>query len=236
MHERIFRLTEVNQSQTPSGSFRVATKDDMRLLAQWTLAFHHEAVPNDPLFDVQGVTKRRTAYKAIFIWDDGIPVSVAATSHPTTNGVSVNFGLHPTRVSRERVCHRVCGKLEPASSRFRFFVRPPLRRSCKSDIKPSLQEDRLSPYLRLCRVAPCRRVTVGRPWNTGRNTKKPRSDTNGSVFRHFSCLLLFFEFLREAQVSSLARLLHSLKPRRSPRGTAQYHSCSWFVLHFISFS
>ena len=33
MHERIFRLTEVNQSQTPSGSFRVATKDDMRLLA-----------------------------------------------------------------------------------------------------------------------------------------------------------------------------------------------------------
>jgi len=185
----------VNQSQTPSGSFRVATKDDMRLLAQWTLAFHYEAVPNDPLSDVQGVTKRRTAHKAIFIWDDGIPVSVAATSRPTTNGVSVNLAYTPPEC-RGRGYATVCGKLEPASSRFRLFVLPPLRRSCKSDIKPSLQEDRLSPYLRLCRVAPCRRVTVGRPWNTGRKTKKQDLIPAALffvIFPVFRCSLSFCE-------------------------------------------
>ena len=59
MRQRICRLSEVNQPQTPSGSFRAATRDDLALLVQWTLAFHHEAVPNDPLPDVQGATRRR---------------------------------------------------------------------------------------------------------------------------------------------------------------------------------
>jgi len=95
MRHRIYRLTEVNQSQTPSGSFRVATKDDLTLLAQWTLAFHHEAVPNDPLSDVQGATRRRVAHKEIFVWEDAGPVSVAARSRPTTNGVSVNLVYTP---------------------------------------------------------------------------------------------------------------------------------------------
>jgi len=95
MRHRIYRLTEVNQSQTPSGSFRVATKDDLTLLAQWILAFHHEAVPNDPLSDVQGATRRRIAHKEIFVWEDTGPVSVAAGSRPTTNGVSVNLVYTP---------------------------------------------------------------------------------------------------------------------------------------------
>ena len=85
MRQRIYRLTEVNQSQIPSGSFRAATKDDLTLLAQWTLAFHHEAVPNDPLSDVQGATRRRIAHKEIFVWEEAGPVSV----------VSVNLAYTP---------------------------------------------------------------------------------------------------------------------------------------------
>jgi predicted GNAT family acetyltransferase len=95
MHHRIYKLTEVHQSQLPSGSFRAATKDDLTLLAQWTLAFHHEAVPNDPLSDVQEATRRRIANKEIFVWEDAGPVSVAASSRPTTNGVSVNLVYTP---------------------------------------------------------------------------------------------------------------------------------------------
>ncbi len=95
MSQRIYRLIEVNLSQTPSGSFRAATTDDLALLAQWTLAFHHEAVPNDPLSDVQGATRRRIAHKEIFVWEDAGPVSVAAMSRPTTNGVSVNLVYTP---------------------------------------------------------------------------------------------------------------------------------------------
>jgi len=95
MRQRIYRLTEVNQSQIPSGSFRATTKDDRPLLAQWTLAFHHEAVPNDPLSDVQGATRRRIANKKIFVWEDAGPVSVAARSRQTPNGVSVNLVYTP---------------------------------------------------------------------------------------------------------------------------------------------
>ena len=91
MRQRIYRLTEVNQPQLPSGSFRAATKDDLTLLAQWTLAFHHEAVPNNPLSDVQEATRRRIAHKEIFVWENAGLVSVAAKSRPTTNGVSVNL-------------------------------------------------------------------------------------------------------------------------------------------------
>ncbi len=95
MRQRIYRLTEVNQSQIPSGSVRAATQDDLTLLAQWILAFHHEAVPNDPLSDVQGATRRRIANKEIFVWEDVGPVSVAARSRPTTNGVSVHLVYTP---------------------------------------------------------------------------------------------------------------------------------------------
>lgn len=95
MRQRIYRLTEVNQSQIPSGSFRAATQDDLTLLAQWILAFHHEAVPNNPLSDVQGTARRRIDHNEIFVWEDAGPVSVAARSRPTTNGVSVNLVYTP---------------------------------------------------------------------------------------------------------------------------------------------
>jgi hypothetical protein len=49
-----------------------------------------------------------------------------------------------------------------------------------------------------------------------------------------SAVLCVSASLREAQAFSLARSLHSLKPQRSRRGTAQHHSCSWFVPHFAS--
>jgi len=95
LRHRIYKLSDVNQAQTPSGSFSPATRDDLTLLVQWTLAFHHEALPNDPLSDVQGATKNRIDHKHIFIWEDAGPVSMAARSRPTTNGVSVNLVYTP---------------------------------------------------------------------------------------------------------------------------------------------
>ena len=84
LRHRIYKLSDVNQAQTPSGSFSPATRDDLTLLVQWTLAFHHEALPNDPLSDVQGATKNRIDHKHIFIWEDAGPVSMAARSRPTS--------------------------------------------------------------------------------------------------------------------------------------------------------
>ena len=95
LRHRIYKLTEVNKQETPSGSFKAATRDDLALLVQWTRAFYHEAVPNDPLPDVQEATMRRIDRKDIFIWENGGPVSMAAKTRPTTNGVSVNLVYTP---------------------------------------------------------------------------------------------------------------------------------------------
>ena len=51
------------------------------------------------------------------------------------------------------------------------------------------------------------------------------------IFPVFRCSLRLCAFARY-DLFSLARSLHSLKPQRSRRGTAQQHS--WFVPHFAS--
>ena len=126
----------------------------------------------------------------------------------------------------ERVCHRVCGKLEPAPSRFRFFVLHALCQSRKSGIKPCLQEDRLSPRRRFCRVALCRHFTGGRPWSTGRNTKN--QDLTPAVTLSFAVLCVFARY----SLFSLARSLRSLKPQGSLRDAFGFSSSPYVPLSF----
>mgnify|MGYP001102071630 CR=1 FL=1 len=91
MRQRVYSLTQVNPPPVTHGSLRVAKKTDLPLLTQWALAFHHEAVPNNPLSDVEELVRRKTEQAEIVIWEDGNPVSMAARARPTANGVAVNL-------------------------------------------------------------------------------------------------------------------------------------------------
>lgn len=101
MRQRVYALTQVNPPPVTHGSLRVAKKADLTLLTQWTLAFHHEAVPNNPLSDVEELVRRKTEQAEIVIWEDGNPVSMAARARPTANGVAVNLVYTPPEQRRK---------------------------------------------------------------------------------------------------------------------------------------
>ncbi|MCK4393831.1 GNAT family N-acetyltransferase [Candidatus Bipolaricaulota bacterium] len=101
MRQRVYALTQVNPPRVTHGSLRVAKKADLPLLTQWTLAFHHEAVPNNPLSDVEELVRRKTEQAEIVIWEDGNPVSMAARARPTANGVAVNLVYTPPEQRRK---------------------------------------------------------------------------------------------------------------------------------------
>ena len=79
-------------------------------------------------------------------------------------------------------------------------------------------------------------MLFSRPFAIAHSRRKDRQEKHFLVVLYPTpaLSLAFSASLREAQAFSFARSLHSLKSQRSPRGTAQHYSCSWFVPHFAS--
>jgi hypothetical protein len=78
----------------PSGRFRPATPADQERLSQWTSAFVNEARVPDPVDATRIVTDAITRGR-LHVWDDGAPVSMAAWTGKTPNGVRINFVYTP---------------------------------------------------------------------------------------------------------------------------------------------
>ncbi len=92
---RIYQLREVVPPRARPGSFRVAAEDDQKLLSQWTLSFFLEALPNEPMPDVQKTTRNRIEQRELFVWEDGQAVSLAGVSRPTMRGSTVSVVYTP---------------------------------------------------------------------------------------------------------------------------------------------
>ncbi len=97
---RVYQLIEVIPPRECSGSFRKAVVYDQALIAQWTLSFFREALPRDPMPDVQEATRGRIEQGEIFVWEDGRPVSLAAASRPTAHGATVTLVYTPPEYRR----------------------------------------------------------------------------------------------------------------------------------------
>ena len=78
----------------PSGSFRRATPDDHNLLTAWTAVFVSEARLPEPV-DAGRVVQDGIDRGRLHVWDDGGPVSMAAWTGKTPNGVRINFVYTP---------------------------------------------------------------------------------------------------------------------------------------------
>jgi RimJ/RimL family protein N-acetyltransferase len=81
------RLYQLGQLTPPTvaGRPRVATEDDVDLMAQWRLAFENEALPDQRGHDDNGAAIRRMfelGYSNVLWEDGGEPVSWAAASAP----------------------------------------------------------------------------------------------------------------------------------------------------------
>ena len=91
MPQRIYRLTTPPTVPDVPGMFREATHADRDLLVRWVEAFAAEALPDSPHSDagdgVDGSLRREG--RALFLWEDGGPVSLAGFGGSTPNGSRV---------------------------------------------------------------------------------------------------------------------------------------------------
>jgi uncharacterized protein len=92
MAERIYRLERVTPPSGVSGAVRTATPDDRDLLIDWMRAFLREALAGEGESESEALVDSalRTGSRSFYIWEDeGRPVSVAAVTGPTPNGIRV---------------------------------------------------------------------------------------------------------------------------------------------------
>ena len=93
--QRIYQIERVTRpSRVASGALRLARASDAALLAGWIAAFAAEATPDERV-DAAEAARHRIAHGMLFLWEDPEPVSMAAWSGKTPNGVRVNLVYTP---------------------------------------------------------------------------------------------------------------------------------------------
>jgi uncharacterized protein len=92
VRERTFELREVIHPQLSPGHMRMATPDDLELLAQWLVDFTDEALHG---IEERTLDEARTRIQPgieqgmFFVWEDGEVVSMTGTTRPTTHGITI---------------------------------------------------------------------------------------------------------------------------------------------------
>ena len=97
--ERAFRLTKVTPPRPVGGHMRLAELDDRSLVTEWLVAFGVEALRQPPdLARMEAYADRliaRLGGRAMYLWDDGGPVSMTLASAVTPHGSRVGAVYTP---------------------------------------------------------------------------------------------------------------------------------------------
>jgi len=98
--QRIYRLDKVSAVDTAPGHLRLASLAEKELLARWSHSFYLDVFaagsPNTPEADITAAIERKNVY----LWEDGVPVSMAARTRPTENGIAVSGVYTPPELRR----------------------------------------------------------------------------------------------------------------------------------------
>jgi uncharacterized protein len=93
--QRIYQIERVTgPSRVAPGALRLARESDASLLASWIAAFAAEATPDDRV-DAAEAARHRITHGMLSLWEDPDPVSMAAWSGKTPNGVRINLVYTP---------------------------------------------------------------------------------------------------------------------------------------------
>lgn len=95
MDQRIYACTKVQDMKLSPGIFRAAELRDIPLLGQWIYDFATEAVEAISMKQAIDMAKHGTEQSAIYLWDNGEPVSMAQQTRPTLHGAVVNLVYTP---------------------------------------------------------------------------------------------------------------------------------------------
>jgi predicted GNAT family acetyltransferase len=90
MSQRVYALREVIPPRPVPGQLRAATREDVALVAQWTVGFHVDifGTPQE-LAEAEESAERKILDGDLYLWEDQRPVSMAGRTRPTAHGISV---------------------------------------------------------------------------------------------------------------------------------------------------
>jgi len=89
MRQRSYKLTSLDAVPPTSGILRVATSDDLDLVAEWISQFESEALANIGSRSTKASAARRIAAGDIHLWCDPAPRTMAASARPTKRAIAV---------------------------------------------------------------------------------------------------------------------------------------------------
>jgi predicted GNAT family acetyltransferase len=90
LHTRAYELKYVIQPpMLPAGFMRQAVPNDLALGTAWEQAFIDEALGENEPHPSQERTRQRILNGELFLWVDGEPVSMAVTTRPLGQGISI---------------------------------------------------------------------------------------------------------------------------------------------------
>ena len=95
MQMRVFEARKVADMSLPPGRLRLACMDDHLLMAEWIANFSVEIREPVDLEGAKSHAERSIKGQELYIWDDGVPVSIAKESRPTRNGTTINTVYTP---------------------------------------------------------------------------------------------------------------------------------------------
>jgi uncharacterized protein len=101
--QRIYQIERVTDPpRIATGALRPARQSDLPLVTSWVAAFAAEATPNEPV-NAAEIAAHRIGHDMLFLWEDPEPVSMAAWSGKTPNGLRVNFVYTPPSFAEPRL-------------------------------------------------------------------------------------------------------------------------------------
>jgi len=95
MAQRIYRLTELVEPIFDHGAMRNATMGDTELVESWAAEFHREADGAEPSPTLRELYRERILEGSVYLWENGVPVSMAISARPTRNGISIGTVYTP---------------------------------------------------------------------------------------------------------------------------------------------
>ena len=108
---RVYELREVLRPVPEHGQLRLAMETDVELASRWSYEFTLEVFGRADREEAGRAARLRIGQGDIFLWEDGLPVSMAIKTRPTRRGISVGGVYTPQELRRKGYATACVGEL-----------------------------------------------------------------------------------------------------------------------------
>lgn len=95
MNMRAYELVKVNPPVYSQGCFRIAKEEDFKIVSTWIYNLEKDEGSDITKEQSYEMAKNKIDSGQLYVWEDKVPVSMACTARPTTNGIVVNMVYTP---------------------------------------------------------------------------------------------------------------------------------------------